>query len=277
LTAPVCDHKTTPAHCTNSCAADSDCAGAPGGLNACSTTMTCVQCTPTAKNACMGNGPGTICLAGGQCGCMSDADCGGRTCDTRTNKCPKPDADLTVTVTHSPDPAQPNNPITYQVNVHNNGPATAPGPIVVNYNVPDGGTITSVVPGDGWRCMVADRTVTCTMITPLLPGDAPPIKILVTPDPSGTGGGSGSGQGGNGSGGVHIKVSVGTDGSTDSNLANNVYEETTSLNLYRVAGGGFGCSLVSGSQGLSLWGAAGMALAMLLGMSRLRRRRRAAR
>ena len=154
----------------------------------------------------------------------------------------------------------------------NNGPATAPGPIVVTYNVPSGGTITSVTPSDPWRCMVADRTVTCTLVTPLPPGNAPPIKILVTPDPANPNGGNG----GNGGGptGIQITVKVDSTGSTDPSPANNTYNELTPINTYRVAGGGFGCSLVSGTNGLSLWGASLMALGMLLAMSRLRRRGR---
>ena len=191
-------------------------------------------------------------------------------CDSKTNKCPKPMVDLSVTVTHDPDPAIPDSPITYQINVHNLGNSTAPGPVVATYTVPAGGTITQVSPGPGWRCMVTDRTVTCTLSTPLPVGDAPPIKILVTPTPSSATGGGAS----NGPGGVQISVMVSSDGSTDPNPANNTYGETTSLAAYRVAGGGFGCALVRDSAGVSMGGAALMALGMLLAMRGLRRRRR---
>jgi len=74
-------------HCVQ-CLADGDCA-APF---VCATDLrTCVECTPTNSSACRADVAGGRCLAGGACGCATDADCGastsGRVCDASLARC----------------------------------------------------------------------------------------------------------------------------------------------------------------------------------------------
>lgn len=268
---PVCDVKAMPARCSSTCTSDADCKGAPGGTEVCSPANKCVQCSPTAKSACAPEGPGTQCLPSGACGCMTDADCGGRTCNVATNTCPKPTADLTVNVKHEILPPQEGQPpkAKYTIDVTNKGPAGAPGPTTVSYDLPQGGgKIDSVDPGPGWRCMVVDRTVNCTRTQPIAAGSTTPsIVITLVQDPT-------SGSGGNGGtpgGAVRVKVVADSTGSTDPNPADNTFAEDLTFANYRVAGGGFGCTLSGSSSSASLWGSAAMAMACFAVLARRRR------
>jgi MYXO-CTERM domain-containing protein len=53
-------------------------------------THTCVECTPT-SNTCDPGGVGGACLSNGNCGCITDSDCGaidsGRVCDNSVSRC----------------------------------------------------------------------------------------------------------------------------------------------------------------------------------------------
>jgi uncharacterized repeat protein (TIGR01451 family) len=76
-----------------------------------------------------------------------------------------PDADMTVSVTDSPDPVFPDGNITYTVNVGNNGPDAAPN---ARLNLFNNGSLQfqSVTPPAGWNCAApavnATPTFTCT-------------------------------------------------------------------------------------------------------------------
>lgn len=270
--APVCDLSTAPHHCVNFCKSDADCKGAAGGLNVCDQdSRTCVQCTNTSKSACRPLDGGAMCIMGaGRCGCTSDADCGGRKCDLATNRCPKPDADLAVHVVVSPDPASVDEPINYDITVSNKGPGTAPPGVVVTYDVPAGGVIDKVIPGDGWRCTISDRTVRCSQLGPIGPSTTtPPVRIVVRPQV-----GDAGGAGGDASPTLQAKVGVTSDVSNDPNPADNSVNVTTELGRYKSAGGGFSCAVASARSTAGLLGWAGMALSLLLLSRALRRRAR---
>lgn len=266
--APVCDLASK--RCTDACTRDSDCKGAAGGKEVCGGAMKCVQCSPASKSACMGNGPGTVCLPSGACGCMSNADCGGRMCDLKTNSCPKPDADLHVTVTVDPDPLIQDAPGTYTMTVTNKGPATAPPGTVVTFDIPSGGIIEKIEPGDGWRCSLMERTVRCMYNRPIENGaTSPPVRVTVRPTgPSGP-----DGQGSSEPPTVNAKVTVTTDTANDPNPGDNTVNLTTLVGVYRVAGGGFSCAVARDTSSAGTLGALS-ALGLLAAALGTRRRRR---
>lgn len=77
----TCD--TTRGKCVG-CITDANCAG---GKVCEATTSSCVDCTQTNTGACSASGTGASCLAVGKCGCLVNADCGGRVCDTAKHVC----------------------------------------------------------------------------------------------------------------------------------------------------------------------------------------------
>ena len=270
--APVCDLSSMPARCGNFCKVDADCASAAGGKNVCDPdTRTCVECTGVSAAACSVRDGGALCITGaGRCGCASNADCGGRTCDLATNRCPKPEADLSVQVTVSPDPATVDTPVHYAIRVSNKGPATAPPGAQFVYTIPDGGTIESVTPGTGWRCTISDRTITCRQLNKIPPGGAtPPVDIVVKPRPL-----SPNGSDENGTPTLTSQVTVSSDSSVDPNPGDNTANLSTELGLYRSAGGGFSCALASERTQASRYGALAVLLALGLLARSLRRRSR---
>lgn len=76
-----------------------------------------------------------------------------------------PDADMAVTVSDSPDPVNPDNNITYTVQVTNNGPDTAPNAQLSSFNNGSLRFQSAVVPA-GWNCTLpavnATPTFSCT-------------------------------------------------------------------------------------------------------------------
>jgi hypothetical protein len=70
------------------CLTTADCSG---GLVCDPPTHACVECTPAVTTACSTLLAGSACLAGGQCGCTQDSDCGGttsgRVCDASIGRC----------------------------------------------------------------------------------------------------------------------------------------------------------------------------------------------
>jgi uncharacterized repeat protein (TIGR01451 family) len=88
-----------------------------------------------------------------------------------------PRADLWITKTDGPDPADPGATLTYTLDVVNEGPNDADSVIVTDSLPPE---VTYVgASGSGWSCDHSAGTVTCTR-TSLSPGAAPSITIDVT-------------------------------------------------------------------------------------------------
>jgi uncharacterized repeat protein (TIGR01451 family) len=88
-----------------------------------------------------------------------------------------PLADLSVTLTDTPDPVQgsttagctTNDCVLYQIQVHNAGPAAATG-ISVVIQLPASGSFVSVI-GSGWVCPAPSGTITCTLSSGIASGD----------------------------------------------------------------------------------------------------------
>lgn len=262
--APVCETSSTPHRCTDACSSDSSCQNASGGKDICGESMKCVQCTATKKGACQANGQGSACLASGLCGCMSDADCGGRTCNLATNTCPNPSVDLAVVLGADPDPADISQPLAAKIAVTNKGQAAAPSGIKITFQVPMGGAVGPVTATGGWRCTPSTDIIRCVYNRPIAAGaTTPDVSVAVTPLQPTAPGGKGPSQ-------LILQATVTSDVSTDPNPADNEAKKTVQLGRFRVAGGGFGCQVAHGSS------AAGMlATAALLILSLLARRRRA--
>jgi uncharacterized repeat protein (TIGR01451 family) len=87
-------------------------------------------------------------------------------------------ADLSVDLIESEEPATQGTPLTYTARVNNAGPSTATN-VSVGFPIPEGSTFVSTE-GPGWTCSEAAGVVTCTR--PSLPvGSAPDIAIQVRP------------------------------------------------------------------------------------------------
>jgi uncharacterized repeat protein (TIGR01451 family)/uncharacterized protein (TIGR03382 family) len=87
-------------------------------------------------------------------------------------------AELSVTLSDSADPSPQGDPLTYTVQVFNEGPSDASN-ITVSFPIPVD-SIFSSASGPGWTCAEAANVVTCTR--PSLPlGGAPDISITVVP------------------------------------------------------------------------------------------------
>lgn len=268
--APICDLTATPHRCGNFCQKDADCKGAAGGNEVCDLgSQTCVECSAGSSSACNPRDGGALCVTGGRCGCLSPADCGGRACDVANNRCAKPDTDLSLKVVVTPDPALIDGDINYDISVSNKGPATAPPGVQFTYDVPEGGVIDKIVPGDGWRCSLIERTITCRNQNKIAANaSTPPVRIVVKSRI----GSSPNGVEVSGTPTLATKVVVSSEGSNDPNPADNTVNVSTELGLYRSAGGGFSCALAAEHSQAGRFSAAGGLLALLFLAARLRRR-----
>ena len=103
-----------------------------------------------------------------------------------------PSADLSITKTHDESlPVAPGTPVTWTLQVTNNGPSVSRGtveaPIVVTDTLPDGiGAPTVTAPG--WTCAVTGKDLRCVLGSDAEPSDlavgpAAPITITATVDP----------------------------------------------------------------------------------------------
>ena len=149
--APKCDRSLAPPRCA--CTVSADC---PSGYVCDPAGRSCVQCTasPAQIGACSATGQGAICLSDNRCGCNTDADCGGRTCDLGSRTCPSPKSDLSVVVIPPAAPAAPGTTAVYSVQVTNLG--TDP--------VTDANIYTQLPPGvtgASWTCMPVGSGVMC--------------------------------------------------------------------------------------------------------------------
>jgi uncharacterized repeat protein (TIGR01451 family) len=94
-----------------------------------------------------------------------------------TLKTGTPVADLSVTVSDSPDPVASGGAVDYTVNVSNGGPDLAPT-VSVTLTLPAGATFVSGS-GTDWSCSTAAGAVTCSRASSPL-GASPPLTIRVT-------------------------------------------------------------------------------------------------
>jgi uncharacterized repeat protein (TIGR01451 family) len=236
LTSPVCNLQANPPTCTDACGSDTDCQNTPGGQDVCGTAKTCVQCSAAELSACTASGLGAACLPSGACGCMTDSDCGGRTCNTTTNTCPNPSADLSATISTNSNPADIDNPVNFQVVVSNSGPALAPTGTELQFAVQSGGTLQLVQSQNGWRCSLANGMATCMYYEPITPGaSSPAVTLVVSPTVSNSGSFSPSS--------LTVQATISSNSSTDPNPGNNTVTLAVPLGRYQVAGGGFGCGI----------------------------------
>lgn len=141
--APKCDRSLSPPRCA--CVTSADC---PSGTVCDPNSRRCTQCTaaPAQLQACSASGLGAQCLPDNTCGCSSNADCGGRTCDLGSRKCPHTTTDLAVQVVPPAMSAAPGMAALYDVRISNLGVDA-----VTNANI-----ITQLPPG------VSGVTWTCT-------------------------------------------------------------------------------------------------------------------
>jgi CSLREA domain-containing protein len=98
---------------------------------------------------------------------------------------PPADADLSLTVSDSPDPVAPSNNLAYTMTVTNNGPELANG-VELTFNQPTGvaNNFVSVTAGQG-SCPGTGPAFTCTLGN-LNNGQAVTVTYVVTPTASGT-------------------------------------------------------------------------------------------
>ena len=263
LGAPVCDRSGATPRCTDVCATNEDCQGTPGGTEVCSAMNKCVQCSSGTSSACIASGPGNQCIAPGFCGCNTDADCGGRSCDVVTHLCPKPAIDLSVAVQHEPQAARQDTPLVYAVSIKNQSGLADPGPLRVTFEVQRGAFVDKLTAQPGWRCSLVDQKVSCLRYRPFQPGDSTQV-VTVTVLPSGTPASDPPS--------VTVSATVASDSSVDPNPGDNTVVETTELGVLRVAGGGLGCSTSASGSASGMSGLLAGVLLSLLGMLRLRRR-----
>jgi len=86
-------------------------------------------------------------------------------------------ADLSLSMTDSPDPVFGSGQLHYAIDVNNLGPNTASG-ITVSNSLPPGNVAFVSATGSGWTCNANGQLVTCTRPS-LLVGAAPTITITV--------------------------------------------------------------------------------------------------
>jgi uncharacterized repeat protein (TIGR01451 family) len=99
-----------------------------------------------------------------------------------------PSANLSVTVSDSPDPVAEDALLTYTVTAANAGPSDA-ATITATFALPAGSTF-GTANGTGWTCSQSMGTVTCTRAAIAAGATAPAITITCTPTVPGTATGS---------------------------------------------------------------------------------------
>lgn len=173
------------------------------------------------------------------------------------NKAPT-GSDLEIKISSSPQGPGAGDVVTYKADTSNKGPDAVKDP-VVTINLPPGAEVVEEPHGDGWSCTRAANSVLCTRES-VPTGSAPPIVVKVKLPQQGTINSTAT-------------ATVSAANNNDPVLANNV----ALSDLYRLVGGGLGCSLggngQQGSAGLLLLSAG---LAIILGLSSRRRRYAAA-
>ena len=161
-------------------------------------------------------------------------------------------SDLEIKITSKPSSPGPGDVVTYEGKASNKGPDPVKDPNVT-INLPPGAEVVEEPHGDGWKCVRDASTVLCTRESIPL-GEAPPIivKVRLPKD---------------GSVEPTAVATVSAPNNNDPVLSNNIARSE----VFRLVGGGYGCSLGGHSapdaSGLVFIGA-GLAIAV-----GLRRRR----
>jgi len=117
-----------------------------------------------ADSTILGTNDGTVSTAFSINGTGNDTNTANNS-ETENTAYVTPDADMAVTVSDSPDPVNPDNNITYTVQVTNNGPDTATNATLSSFNNGSLRFQSAVVPA-GWNCTLpavnATPTFNCT-------------------------------------------------------------------------------------------------------------------
>lgn len=163
--------------------------------------------------------------------------------------------DLDIRLTRTPEVAEPGTIVTLQIDVTNKGTGTA-NDVSTFIALPPGLEIVQPAMGDGWTCTASAQGYLCTR-PQLAEGPAPPItvKLKAPPvdnqDPA-------------------VVATVTSVRNSDPNPADNITSTGVSGIKFRLAGGGFSCSMATGPSS----SAASAGLFALLGALALLRRRR---
>lgn len=172
--------------------------------------------------------------------CDDDSNCTGlpggpRSCQPgpNGNKYCQSLVDLALSATASA--ATDENQVSYVVTPSNVGSTAAPGG-KITIAIPDGVTVVQGTLDGGalWACSEQGATVVCTSNSTLLPGTNGEIRLTL----SAIGGGET----------LVFKAHVDAVGIADKDLSNNDVSLETGLNLFKLRGGGFGCSIANGSS-----------------------------
>jgi len=165
-------------------------------------------------------------------------------------------ADLSVTLQATPEPALPGSPLTFTLSPSNAGPSTA-GPVTVTLTLPPGSDFQSAT-GDGWRCIVNGAALVCTRDT-APPGPLPSIAVVFGTPPDG---------------GVTYSGTVSiSSGARDPNPANDVVNYEVSIPVRQLSATGSGCNATGEGGSLGLLAV----LTLAVGLSRSRRTRASSR
>lgn len=153
--APFCDTGAVPPQCI--CRNNADC---PGTRLCNPLTMQCVECLPLVTTNCNPDTVGGACLLNLMCGCVTNADCNGRTCNTATGMCAAISTDLSLALTRAPTGMMvaPGTALTYQLVVTNKGTATVTGAQLDTSLSPAGAVSWTCLSSGGAQCPAAAGT-----------------------------------------------------------------------------------------------------------------------
>ena len=147
---------------------------------------------------------------------------------------PGPTADLSLTMSDSPDPVMGLQSLTYTLSISNAGPSTATS-VSVSHTLPAGAVFVSGG-GSGWSCSESGGIVSCTRAS-LAVAAAPPLSVVVTAPSTG--------------GPLQSAASV-TASETDPDPSDNSDTETTTLNSVPTAE----LAITKAATGEAVWGRA---------------------
>lgn len=178
--APICDLTAVPPQCI--CRNNSDCSN---GMLCSPVTRQCVECLPGMTGNCNPGTVGGICLPTNVCGCATNADCNGRTCDTTTGVCAGAAADLSLMLVRNPGGTvvAPGTPLTYQLTVTNKGAAPVAGSQLNTTIVPAAGTPWTCTSSGGAQCPAASGTASLVDL-PSIPAGGALVFTYTTAAPS---------------------------------------------------------------------------------------------
>ena len=110
----------------------------------------------------------------------------GNNSETESTQYTTPDADVSVTVTDSPDPVAPDGNITYTVTVANDGPDTAPNVTLSSFGSNNLRFVSASVPA-GWNCTLPAAGAqtpgySCTLAAGMTSGDSDELTFVMQAD-----------------------------------------------------------------------------------------------